>query len=78
MPPPGVGPRLLRLGYLAGSEGVLHVAVDGLEQAVEYTPGVGERYVVVTEQSGPLQAWVTGGSSAFCLGDVTRGTPVPL
>ena len=77
LPPPGPGPRLLRLGYLAGSEGVLHVAVGGLEQAVEYAAGVGERYVVVTEQSGPLQVWVTGASSAFCLGDVTRGAPVP-
>ena len=77
LPPPDAGPRLLRLGYLAGSGGVLHVAVGGLEQAVEYTAGVGERYVVVTEQSGPVQVWVTGASSAFCLGDVTRGTPVP-
>ena len=70
-------PRLLRLGYVAGSGGVLHVAVDGLEQAVEITAGLGERYVVVTQQSGPVRAWVSDVRSSVCLDTLARGVPVP-
>ena len=68
--------RLLRLAYLAASDGVLHVSVDGLEQAVEIEQGLGERYVVVTEQAGPVEAWVSDTSAGVCLASLQRGVAV--
>ena len=68
--------RLLRLAYLAASDGVLHVSVDGLEQAVEIEQGLDERYVVVTEQAGPVEAWVSDTSAGVCLASLQRGVAV--
>jgi hypothetical protein len=68
--------RLLRLGYVAGSRGVLTVSVGGAEQAVEHGPGIGEVYVVVTGRSGPVVARAT--RPGLCVSEVQRGAPWPV
>ena len=68
--------RLLRLAYVAGQPGVLFVSVDGVEQAVEHTSGIGEVYVVVTGQSGPVEA--RAHEPGLCVTEVQRGVPWPV
>jgi hypothetical protein len=68
--------RLLRLGYVAGSRGVLTVSVGGVEQAVEHAFGIGELYVVVTGRSGPVVASAT--RPGLCVSEVQRGVASPI
>ena len=77
LPAPGPGDRLLRLRYLTGRSGVLHVAVGDVEQAVEYPAGAGEVWFVVSGQTGPVHAWRTGTADGICITDLQRGVPVP-
>jgi hypothetical protein len=79
---PGEGERLLRIRYVTADPGILHLEIDGVEQAVRYHRGLGETYFGVTGEVGPVRAWVTrsiaGGDAGMCLTDVARGGPVPL
>jgi len=77
LPAAGDGERLLRLDYLTGASGVLHLTVGGVEQAVEYPAGVGSMWFVVTGRSGPVEAWRTGTPDGVCVAAVERGVPVP-
>ncbi len=69
----GEGEQLLRLHYVAGGAGVLHVSLGGVEQAVEYHAGLGTAYFATTGQSGPIRAWAD--RSGLCLSDLQRGQP---
>ena len=68
---------MLRIRYLTADPGILHLEVDGVEQAVRYHRGLGETYFGVTGQVGRVTAWVTrsiaGGSAGMCLTDVVEG-----
>ncbi|WP_340538754.1 alpha-(1-_3)-arabinofuranosyltransferase domain-containing protein [Nocardioides sp. GXZ039] len=68
--------RILRLSYLAGKAGVMHVEIDGVDQAVSIPAGVGEAYISVTGLAGAVDAWVSGGDGA-CVTTVERGVLVP-
>jgi hypothetical protein len=72
---PAEGDRLLRVNFVAGSPGVLHVAVGDVEQAVEHRPGLGVAYFVVTGQTGLLRAWISGSGEGVCVTDLQRGFP---
>jgi hypothetical protein len=69
--------RVLRLELVTGEGGVLHVAVDGVEQALSYESGLVNGYVTVTGLAGRVEAWVSDTSAGACLTAVQRGALVP-
>ena len=75
LPDPGVGQQLLRLGFVSGGAGVLHLAVGADEQAVVYPAGLGTLYFMITGQSGHVRAWIEQKSGGVCLTELQRGVP---
>ncbi len=75
LPDPGVGQQLLRLGFVSGGAGVLHLAVGAHEQAVVYPAGLGTLYFMITGQSGHVRAWIEQKSGGVCLTELQRGVP---
>ena len=65
-----MGQQLLRLGFVSGGAGVLHVAVGPDEQAVVYAGGLGTLYFAITGQSGHVRAWIEHHSGGVCLTEV--------
>ena len=70
--------RLLRLGYLAGDDAVIHVRFTGVEQAASVRRGVGESFFVFPGGAGTVEAWATGDPNGLCVTDLQRGVPWPV
>lgn len=70
--------RALELGVVSGSTGVIHVLVDGVEQAVAYPAGASTLYFSVTRLDGPVLVWVTDTADGACVTRVRRGALWPV
>jgi hypothetical protein len=72
------GAQVVRLGYLTGQAGTLHLEVGRYEQAVAVPSGLGYATFVVTGRHGPVRARVTDVvSGGICVSDIVAGSPWP-
>lgn len=66
----------MRIGYAAGTGGVINVTYAGQTQSVNVTPGLHSAYVPVTGSADTVS--ITGmNSPQLCVGDVQVGVPLP-
>ena len=65
-------PRVLRVGYYAGSEATLHVSVAGRSSSLDVPAGVGRAFFVVGPESGRVSARVEDGDGV-CVTDLAVG-----
>jgi hypothetical protein len=77
LPPSESRVSVLRVGYVTGAPARLHVAVDGVQEAVEVEPGLGYVHLVVTGLSGDIEVWARRTLVGLCVSDFAAGRPWP-
>jgi hypothetical protein len=68
---------VVRLGYLAGQPGLLHLAVGRDVQTLAVPGGLGEAWFQPVT-TGPMRVWLTRNSTGTCLADLSVGTAWPV